>query len=332
MRPPEVLDHQAALLDYLGSAYYRGFMHRFVDDMIRKGKIDPRTNGAALADQFAASLRIAQAVHVQRDMMPLVRAAALDLDDADHLVHSRVPAEHGFLMFDDPWLAPDVWGEQTVTAAIQWWHGTTRDQGRPTAGIWIVQYTDLTDERDAANQRLLEEYGHEVLNQLGRLHVNHLWFLPYKQPVGPMERPSHAEYAQFATDGLALAATYPNFARLIVALFRLLTQVIVDVSDAPIDRATARRVQRKNLPVRVQTVKLRRKEKPATEPHGEGHVEWQHSWVVRGHWAWRKCNADHPLAEPYEKGWHARVYIAPYFKGPDDKPLQVSEKVWGLAQ
>jgi hypothetical protein len=126
----------------------------------------------------------------------------------------------------------------------------------------------------------------------------------------------------------------PNDDRVIVALFRLLGQVLVDVKDAPIERAAARRAKRMNLPARVQTIALRRKETRYLNPSetGAAPVEWQHSWVVRGHWAWRACGPEHPLAEPYEKGHHARIYVAPYVKGPESAPLRISEKVWDLSR
>jgi hypothetical protein len=338
MRPPEVLDHQATLIDYLDSTRYHRYMDSFTADMVRKGKVNDAITGTDLCRTVQQSLRVAQAFHVQSEMMPLLRAASVDLEDDDHLVHDRLPAEHGFLLFNEPWLTTDVWGATLTMAGFQWRHGSANlyspaGVGSHESGIWLTYFADLYDERDEVTQGLIEKVGMERMQELGRWHINHVTFLPYHQPVGPLERPNTEDYSRFATEGLTLATNTPNTERMVVALFRLLTQVIVEVADAPIDRPLVRRMTRKNLPARVQTVKLRRKERIRDdEPHGDGHVDWQHSWAVRGHWAWRACRQDHPTAEPYDKGWHTRVYVAPYFKGPDDKPLKISEKVWGLAQ
>jgi hypothetical protein len=49
------------------------------------------------------------------------------------------------------------------------------------------------------------------------------------------------------------------------------------------------------------------------DPKDAAHVDWQHQWIVRGHW---------------RKQWypgkqkHSPVFVEPYVKGPDDKPLK----------
>lgn len=337
MRPAEVLDHQAALIDFLDSKAYRRNLKNFVEDMQSKKQATLTPGGGEqMAPWVRSSLRVAESFHVQADMMPLLKAAAMDLEETDYIVHERIPAEHGFLMFDEPWLTKDVWGAQIATNAIQWAHGSAGAAGHPgltIPGIWLVHYTDINDERDEVTRNLYEIHGDRFIRELGRLHVNHIWFLPYEQRVGPFSVPSPEDYQKYAFEGQVLLKETPNPARMVVALFRLLTQVIVEVRDAPIDRASARRAKRMNIPARVQTVKLRRKEISYLNPaEGPTNVEWRHSWIVKGHWAWRHCGPDHPFAEPYEKGHHARVYIRPYFKGPEDKPLVVTEKVLDLAR
>lgn len=328
-----MLDFRASLLDYLDSRVYHDYLGNFLVDMARKDLIQGSMTGANMCSLIASSLRMSEAFHVHPDMMPLIRAAAADLEDDDWIDHSRLPAEHGFLMFGEPWLTRDVWGLQMAFAAIHWRHGSANIGGVPTPGVWLTYFTDTNIEEDESTQRLMGELGHTTMNSIGRLHVNHIGFLAYREPVGPSTVMTDEAYAKFALDG-DLAGPAPNPNRLVVALFRLLNQVIVETSEVPVDRPTVRRMTRKNLPVRVQTIKLRRKTKArdGEETVGEGHVEWSHSWAVRGHWAWRKCGPHHVLAEEYEKGYRARIYIAPYIKGPEDKPILLTEKVWGLAR
>lgn len=333
MRPPEVLDHQATLLDYLGSSHYHGFMDGFLLDMERKGILANKPSGAETCAVLANSLRIAQAYHVQRDMMPVLRAASVDLEGTDYLIHDRLPAEHGFLMFEDYWLTRDVWGEQLVISAVQWRHGTADTiSGEQVAGIWLTTYTDINDDRDATNVSMRERLGENEVRTLGRWQITHFQFMPYERQVGPLEQMAPEDYAKWAMDGQTMQATLPNDNRMVVALFRLLGQVLVEVADAPVDRATARRMGKKRLPARVQTIKLRRKERVGFERSDEPGHTLQHQFPVRGHWAWRKCSEHHPLAEEYEKGFHARIYIAPYWKGPNDAPILITQKVWSLSQ
>ena len=70
----------------------------------------------------------------------------------------------------------------------------------------------------------------------------------------------------------------------------------------------------------VTVVTLRR---PRQENHGEpAHVDWAHRWIVSGHWRW----------QPYKDGVR-QIWISPYVKGPDDKPLVVrGARVFRLAR
>lgn len=336
MRPPEVLDHQAALIDYLDSHWYHTYLERFTADMVKKRQLLMGTmTGQGLCEVLQTALRVSQAFHVQAEMMPLLRAAASDLEDDDHIIHSRLPAENGFLVFEEPWRVTDIWGTQMSISALQWRHGAAfiGSEKATAPGIWLTFFADIHDENDEITQELIAEQGWDRIRQLGRYQVSHLEWLGYGAPVGPTEMVTDEQYAKFATDGSSVPGAAPNTKRMVVGLFRLLNQVIVETADAPVDRGTLRRMTRKNMPTRVQTIKLRRKQRiNPTETHGESHVDWQHQWPVRGHWAWRKCRADHPSAEPYEKGYHTRVYVAPYWKGPEDRPILLTEKVWGLAQ
>jgi hypothetical protein len=54
---------------------------------------------------------------------------------------------------------------------------------------------------------------------------------------------------------------------------------------------------------------------------------WNHRWIVRGHWAWRRCKC-HP--EPGSEWGRHRVYIDPYIKGPPDAPLVIKERMFAV--
>lgn len=340
MRPSEVLDHQAALIDHLGSADYVRYLGQFLWSI---GRGDPKARSReewqAQAPFYAKtmqnSLRVAEAYHVQAEMMPVLRAAAAELEGTDYLIHDRLPSEHGFLVFDTPWLTKDVTGKTVAYSAVQWAHASFDGVPGSHPGIWVYYYTDINDPHDEITKTLFAGASRDEIFQLGRYHMAHSQFLAYEQRVGPAEIMTPEDYQTlFGYDQDQVVAKTPNDARLMVALFRLLGQVLVEVKDAPIERAASRRARRANLPQRVQTVKLRRKETKYLNEgeHEPAHVEWQHSWLVRGHWAWRHCGSNHPLAEEYEKGFRARIYIAPFVKGPQDKPLLITEKVFDLAQ
>jgi hypothetical protein len=104
------------------------------------------------------------------------------------------------------------------------------------------------------------------------------------------------------------------FAFLLTSLLWI-DQTIVVAKDATADRAVRRRLAREGLEhdpaVRVVTLRRQSREGAAS---GDGeHVEWSCQWIVRGHWR-----------QQFYPGTGERrpLFILPYVKGPEDKPLK----------
>lgn len=101
--------------------------------------------------------------------------------------------------------------------------------------------------------------------------------------------------------------------RLLKAFWAIVSQplpaVITERSASRAERRRAEREARRLDPVRV--IELRRRESgSATDEHSP--VDWSHRWLVSGHWRnqWLPSKETHRLQ-----------FIAPYIKGPDDKPF-----------
>lgn len=114
-----------------------------------------------------------------------------------------------------------------------------------------------------------------------------------------------------------------RWARLVFAAFQLAAQAnLAESEQQATPRPERRRTERAGLPPRdVRIVRLRRAVSAArdTERQADGSTrEWQHRWVVRGHWRqhW------YPTMQDHRPKW-----IAPYLKGPDGAPLLGGDKV-----
>lgn len=91
-----------------------------------------------------------------------------------------------------------------------------------------------------------------------------------------------------------------------------------EIVEAP--RTAQKRIRRAghNLdPVRVVRVGQKHKRNAPTTPNEE--FEYSHRWVVQGHWRNQPYGENMELRRP--------KWIAPYIKGPEDKPLVVRETV-----
>lgn len=91
-----------------------------------------------------------------------------------------------------------------------------------------------------------------------------------------------------------------------------LQQKIVTASQAPLTRAAQRRLERQKIDPKCLVVELRSKQYTRTTLDEESkQVDWAWQWAVRGHWR------DQPTKEGTKLIW-----IHPYIKGPEDKPLK----------
>ncbi|GFJ79518.1 hypothetical protein Phou_036980 [Phytohabitans houttuyneae] len=105
------------------------------------------------------------------------------------------------------------------------------------------------------------------------------------------------------------------------ATWLLMSQPVASVQEAEFDRAARRRAERQGQPSpRVRVISLRR---PASTASGHSDREYNHQWIVRGHWRQQWYPA---------RQVHRPLWIAPHVKGPEDKPLLGGERVYHLAR
>jgi len=113
-------------------------------------------------------------------------------------------------------------------------------------------------------------------------------------------------------------------ASLFATLMTFLRQRILVSPRFLADRATRRRLERASRGPRtneVRVVTLRSIERRGKGGHRD--VEWGCRWIVRGHWR----NQWYPSAKHHQPKW-----IAPYMKGPEDKPLRHSERLFAVVR
>jgi hypothetical protein len=126
-----------------------------------------------------------------------------------------------------------------------------------------------------------------------------------------------------------------NHCKLMMDVWFMMSQKVVEVVPQstllpgqlpPLIKKGKRKVRAK-VP-EVSVINLRRKQLVSDEDveRDQAHQarEWQHQWVVKGHWR----------SQPYGEGRKLRrpVYIHPHIKGPEDKPLLDNKKVYRLSQ
>jgi len=111
------------------------------------------------------------------------------------------------------------------------------------------------------------------------------------------------------------------FHRFLAGCLSFLEQRIATAVARPVSRAARRRIDRSRPMAEpaaaVRVVELRRREHSARDDDiADGDSEgpaWHCQWIVSGHWRRQYYPASNA---------HKPRYIAPYVKGPQDKPLK----------
>jgi len=343
-KPAQVLDEQGALLSRATDTNYQSLATWMMSSVLGKSHM-LSTEWAADAqpalrahwlEMVVPSLASAEAYHVSTEMLTLATWAAHLLPEDVALEKDMVPTASGFLMFEDALIGQEVWGRKTYTHAIFWRPLTSRfvqyGDGRP--GIELFTFNSFNDNRDEVTQKILRDYAAmgrdpiEHTKAIGHLAIEHLLPVYFGDPQEPMvhtpenyaegwDEHREAEWSE----GRSPVPDNENWVRTVIAIFNLMNQTVADTREVDVDRHTAKRARRMNLPGRVTIIHLRRTE--GSRSDHESDIEWQHRWVVRGHWR----------NQPYGSGedkHYERIWIAPHIRGPEDKPLIITDKVYSL--
>jgi len=103
----------------------------------------------------------------------------------------------------------------------------------------------------------------------------------------------------------------------LIATWVLMQQSITQAETTRPDRHQRRMCARQEIPAELVIVRLRRIEHP-TSHDDDNPVPWSHRWLVGGHWRQQFYPSDRT---------NRPIWINPYVKGPESKPLVVKEKV-----
>jgi hypothetical protein len=244
---------------------------------------------------------------VASDMQLLVEAATMSLPDFP-LMPGDVPDPAGIVFYERPLQGLDAYGEeagmgrQLLVNAMSWSARASRQDGN---GVLVIY----------AWVNLQSPPAHAPNIQLGWkcLGVS-TWDL------GTSVTDVREDYDEAHT------ASVIEDRRRLAALWLLASQeTIARRSIEPVDRPTAKRHIRAGLEIpTTRVLRLRRaahhRPDDSTDPQSR---DWTHRWVVSGHWR----NQWLPTENRHRPTW-----IAPYVKGPDDKPLVLKETVKALVQ
>lgn len=150
------------------------------------------------------------------------------------------------------------------------------------------------------------------------------WVWPFGASIDSVHEKHPAHHLGERTDQSRLHVEH--FGRIILAALTWLQQRIIVTSLGQIERHRKKQIAREHdvaPPSDVKVIQLRRTEsQPSLQKSGIEAVDWSCRWIVGGHWR----------NQPY-KDERKLIYIMPYVKGPEDKPLKVpSQTVYSVSR
>lgn len=321
MKPKEMLELRADLAAKLSNPAYRTGMAVQItastvitDFQIAQRTCDWTTKTAAVAENF----------FVIPEMCDLVAYSAGVLDSSDITDVTLAPSRAGFAYFVKPLPLIDIRQSGINVNAMLW---DTAIDGSIVVHMYNDEYTSPDDAAAHVRETMLSLNGSERANfedwkrTQGRWGYAGVVIYRDEEFVGDERMEVSEELAKQYEDVEGVQTVpFSNPKRLVHALFLMLSQTLVAREHERGDRKMARRMKQMGVPNEVTIITFRRI-KYDKKMEGEAKVEWNHRWLVRGFWRW----------QPYknEEGEWARkrIWINPYVKGPEDKPLVITNKI-----
>lgn len=257
-----------------------------------------------IAREAVTYLYRADTMFVTKDMLEVLLQAAHDLPVDVNFDEHMVISKSGFCVLAEGLLGEDVEGRKVTCNAIGW-------EVNPTLGseencILLYFYSDVYDHRDEYNEAWEQHYRDNGAPVPPMLLVH--WFPGFNGMQVP-----HVDGVQKSSELVSAMC------RLFIAMQLLAQQSIGEAKRLVPPRHSRKRALKwrdiDNGQTYVTLITLRRKSVKKQKEDDEPPIERSHRWLVRGHWR----------RQPDKHGWHWK-YIYEHIKGPENKPLIISER------
>ena len=352
MHAGQMLDNKADLLARLTqpdfSAFVQGVMDGGQNSHGTMTRQESASNSQVMSQTLPRFVKFAECYRVSADMAKMVEHFAGLLDDTDIFMPDLAPSECGMAFFESPLPIQDVRGRVLKGHWLVW--GKTVVRVGVVSTVPAVQAYWFNDHRLSPDEVGLEimanPYADETLGRWGFMGAD---VFHTGREVGPaLETEMPDDYAESILADGDTPSPFTNPLRYVHALWMLLGQSIVSQRLEDVDRMSLKRAERAQLIPRVTVVELRRVEGGKSDR--ESPVDWSHRWLVRGHMRWQPygkqsdAGHDHVVGQVEVDMGHSvrrcqvegcefelrRIAILPYVKGPEGKPLRLTEHVYAF--
>lgn len=310
LRPRDLVDLRTSLVRWHETDLARKMwfdQQRSVEPM---KYVFPGSSDEELQAKFTGAIKASSLYLVDEQMTPLCVAAGESYRPA-RLSVEDLPAPFGLVVWNGNPISQTTSrdGEELQDIVAMSWGcawGRVESTDNPFEPCWVI--TRAWEDRDGGTMPPGVPANARELNRHFLRRI-----VPLAESAFPISPRIESDPLLWTEGG------YVEAERILFATLRLLQQRITAVSREPATRSDQRRAARAGVEASsdVSVVRLCAKDYQ-TDTHGSRNVEWDHRWVVSGHWR----DQWYP-----SEGQHHQVWITPHIKGPENLPLVVKEKV-----
>ena len=266
------------------------------------------------------SLKTCEIYYCASEMSELIEHAAKVMDPSDKVDSNIFPSKNGFCYFDRGL----VFNEYVTIHGLYWYK--VEPEGWDKIGLpdtWsVLAFNDTYKEPDV----LSDVYSDE---RMGRWSFSYMTSMKNGNPVitDNTERTSE-ETSKLIEEGKVVTVS-TNLEAFVHSLFLLMQQErVVDRSEkvSSPNRKKVARLKKEGKPSDVVVVRLRKARYVGDGESRESGIEYSIRWFVSGHWRWQPYKNKDGIED------YKRIFISPYIKGPEDKPLKISKKVVAIVK
>lgn len=281
---------------------------------------------APIQEVEAWKLSVASPFYVTGEMVDLLEHAAETFPPTE-FHHEDLPLDSGFVLLSRPLQFVDVHGKTYNWRAFSW--ALVGSDPEAAIGVHLTTYAHKDDDDEDRALLDAEAEARGIPYRFGTLSLLHetVWTFgrDYELLEGWKGGTILNENLEVTPD---LIAGSISALRQVHAFLLLSWQRIAEPTATQASRPVRKRAGRldPNRPIPdVRVVQLRRYRQPndgEVDPDQRGR-EYSHRFIVGGHWRkqW------YPSEQRHKPRW-----IAPYVKGPDDKPLVVKQTTYVLSR
>lgn len=253
------------------------------------------------------------------EMSAVIQASAGAMDNTDLTDLSLLPSKYGFCYF-----AQGIKVSEGMTIHALLWC----EQPKDPSNVLVYGLNDKFNEADGSKESWTEYLERHGFDQIKHQRWVFRFNLSYREgtslsPVTPEER---EEFTAKSREMYSVHAIDLDPRQVFHALMLMLNQEpeVIHLSKAEATKKKAARLTKSKMPTEVTVIDIRRKYATTASSGGSSDREYSHRWVVNGFWRWQ------PYKDANKEWKRKRIWIDSYVKGPADKPLHVTEKVYAL--